>query len=696
MKRSILIVMCSVLMGVAVHAGSHSSFTTLFLNRYKQRVKENIHHASRPHAPVSFFVKASDAQLSVLKLMGIRVNARFGSIATVQVPLDRVQEFLALPGLGSSAMAQQVYLCNDSARYFSQVAQSHSGAGFSQPYRGKGVIVGVVDVGIDFNHINFYDSLGNSRVKRVYLPAVESSRNPVIGGDTLPGSEYVTAAEIKMLSTDSRSSIHGTHTAGTAAGSYMGNGLNGVAPDAWLVLCGMPDTALNDVNIANSVRYIFNYADSVHLPAVVNLSLGSMDGAHDGTSWLCRALDGMTGAGRICVLSAGNDARYQVCLKKNFTSPGDTLRTMLANVYSGHNLDGYVSMWSQDSAVHSLRWVVANSKTGEVVYGSPFYSALPPDEIVTIDSNTDAEFAKYFTGTIQFACGVEDNGKFHSVGVFNAKYVNWDYVLGLQCVAPVGHTLMGWCNSYTKFDNFGLQDWTAGDNSMTISDMATGSKTISVGAYVSRVTDPSISGTNTTVSSEGLLQDIAAFSSYGPDVNGVMRPDIVAPGSALVSSYNRFDTAMSRLNSWLCSTVKVDGVDYPYGINMGTSMATPVVTGAIALWLEANPQLTPDGIKDIFKRTAIRDHFVQAGNPARWGYGKLDVTAGLRYITRSFLPGDVNADGIVNVTDVSCVINVILGLQSSTFYEQRDDVDHNGVINVGDVTTLINHILGDK
>ena len=179
-------------------------------------------------------------------------------------------------------------------------------------------------------------------------------------------------------------------------------------------------------------------------------------------------------------------------------------------------------------------------------------------------------------------------------------------------------------------------------------------------------------------------------------MNGVMRPDIVAPGSALVSSYNRFDTAMSRLNSWLCSTVKVDGVDYPYGINMGTSMATPVVTGAIALWLDANPQLTPDDIKDIFKRTAIRDHFVQAGNPARWGYGKLDVTAGLRYITRSFLPGDVNADGIVNVTDVSCVINVILGLQSSTFYEQRGDVDHNGVINVGDVTTLINHILGDK
>jgi hypothetical protein len=70
---------------------------------------------------------------------------------------------------------------------------------------------------------------------------------------------------------------------------------------------------------------------------------------------------------------------------------------------------------------------------------------------------------------------------------------------------------------------------------------------------------------------------------------------------------------------------------YPYGPMSGTSMACPTAAGIIALWLQANPELTLDDVKDVLAHSCDNDEFT-AKNPARWGYGKINAKKGLDYI----------------------------------------------------------------
>ena len=64
-------------------------------------------------------------------------------------------------------------------------------------------------------------------------------------------------------------------------------------------------------------------------------------------------------------------------------------------------------------------------------------------------------------------------------------------------------------------------------------------------------------------------------------------------------------------------------------------MSAPVVTGTIALWLQANPQLSPATVREVLKNTALRDSYVIMGDEQRWGYGKIDAEEGLRYLTQT-------------------------------------------------------------
>ena len=95
-------------------------------------------------------------------------------------------------------------------------------------YTGKGVVIGVIDCGIDPNHITFRDAAGNSRVKRYIF--TESSEESADG--RLKVSTFSTPAEILNAPIDSAEGGHGTHTTATAAGSWRGNPYYGMAPGA--------------------------------------------------------------------------------------------------------------------------------------------------------------------------------------------------------------------------------------------------------------------------------------------------------------------------------------------------------------------------------------------------------------------------------------------------------------------------------
>ena len=650
------------------------------------------------------FIAVEDAStVTTLRQLGVKVSAVHDGFIVAEIPPQALSDLMHLPDVCHISVAQPLQLCNDTARLLSHVNPLHLAEGRVVPLKGEGVIIGVIDSGIDFNHINLCDNQGRSRVRAVYMPADDSGVAPVVKGETLPGSCYETPGEIAALTTDYAASSHGTHTTGTAAGSCTANGLQGMAPEADLVIAGIPSRQLTDVNLANAVLYIFDYADRVGKPCVINMSIGGNEGPNDGTSFLCRAFDALTGPGRLCVVAAGNDGNAPICFHAAIRGTGDTVTTLLRNQWGGLQREGYVSMWSDGPQPHATRLVVINRSTGVVEYASPFLCTLPEDSVFSLSSDTDAAFAAYYDGEVLFASAMEPRfesdgsllalGRFHSIWSYDATSVRSGHLLGLQYVADVPVNLSGWCTKNTYFYTFGLDGMTGGTTAGSISDLATTDSVISVGAYCSRASYVDRTGATINIA-DSHPGEIAYFSSYGPDERGVTRPDICAPGMALISSASRYDT-VSNASSWP-SPVIIGDMEYPYYSNIGTSMSTPVVTGVVALMLQVNGQLGPSDVRDVLHHTALVDDMVCAGNAQRWGSGKLDAAAAVDEVIRlSFIPGDVNNDREVNVADLMALIDIILTGTSGHDATMllRADVNRDSEILLADINSIIDLIL---
>ncbi|MGN0213667.1 MAG: S8 family peptidase [Muribaculaceae bacterium] len=613
------------------------------------------------------FIKITDESvIAELEKLGVKISCRFNDILTAQIPLSQFDEVSKLAQVKYMQLAQQMSVCNYNARRLSSVDEVHSAKGINRSYTGKGVIVGMVDVGIDFNSVEFSDKQGNSRVKGVYLPSVAGGATAVIDGKELPGTSYTTPEAIAALTTDCTTMSHGTHTTTTAAGGYSGNDYYGVATESDLVLCAMPEEELTDVNIANSIAYIFDYADKAGKPAVINMSLSSNCGPHDGTSMLSQAMAAATGKGRLCVLSVGNDAKLLTKVSKTFLAQTDTLRTFFENLYARYSVYGDLDMWSDSSKPFKAQFVVYDKRKRGVVFKSKWYEASSNVADVTVLKADEDEFLKdIYTGEVCFTSGIGNNGCMELYTTFDIKAVcdaeeAGNYYMGMRFYADTGSTITGWSNTGTGMVSNGIDGWVYGTPDGNISDLVTGEGVVSVGAYCSCNSVNTYGGTVDYNGSE--LGDIAFFSSYGKDMNGVSRPTVTAPGYVVVSCMNRFDSG-STATTDKSLLEDIDGSTYSWGTMYGTSQSAPVVTGTIALWLEANGQLTPDEVMHLLEESSTRDDFVINGNPDKWGYGKLNALKGLHLIEDS---------SIGNVAETSRLWNFVANDGSFTIFAPCD------------------------
>ena len=161
---------------------------------------------------------------------------------------------------------------------------------------------------------------------------------------------------------------------------------------------------------------------------------------------------------------------------------------------------------------------------------------------------------------------------------------------------------------------------TAGDNLNGISEPSCSDDVISVAAYAPQY---STSGGSLVGGA------IASFSSIGPRYDGAMKPDIAAPGVSIASSISSFT------NSTYTSVASVpfNNRTYHFAKFSGTSMASPMVAGVVALILDANPYLMPQQVKDIIMQTAREDNYTQVipseGSP-KWGAGKINAYAAVQ------------------------------------------------------------------
>ena len=644
----------------------------------------------------AFIAVNENVDLTQLRNAGLKITARYDGIITAEVPESyQPSELKSFSGVLSASRAIPILTYCDSVRYYSRVDAVHEGFRLPKDYDGSGVIVGVIDCGFDFNHVNFWDSVGNTRVKAVYMPYDDTGRTIMVNRIPLPGTCFETPDRIKALTTDDTSATHGTQTAGIAAGSYRGNGWYGIAPGADIVACGIPEKELSDVKIAHCISYIDDYAKRVGKPYVINLSMGNNVGAHDGTSFLSTVIKQFSGPGHVFVVSAGNDGDEPVCIHESLTASTDTI-TALLNGYNktgGLRRSGCVNAWSRGAKPFNSRLIVVDTRTGEILYKSRSLGTTSTGVTAHFNTQSDEQLAQYYTGTVDFSGTIEGNGNGSSLVTLDMTAKAYNYVIGIQYYSPLVTDLTIWTSQYAYFSTFGLPWATSGSSVGSINELAASDSVISVGSYNSKQYVPLRNG-SIYHRDQSTPMEISYYSSYGPDENGISRPDVCAPGSVVISSANRYYTNPPNLQYWQPSAV-VDGVAYPYCPDLGTSMSAPVVAGAIALWLQANPTLSTADVRDVLHHSSYKDNQVMYGNPERWGSGKLDIEAGMRYLLGiDFKPGDVDGDGEVTISDINVVIGIILGGSVADDVRKRADVNVDGEINISDINMIIDIILG--
>ena len=563
------------------------------------------------------------------------------------------------------------------------------GDGLPRAYTGKGVICGIFDTGVDPNHINFRTTdLSANRVERLWH----------FTGTSGGYRAYSTPDEIAGFTTDTESKDHGTHTTGCMAGAnksmtgtpgglsgafaYIndegklvrpGNKLPkaddeanpyyGMAPDGTIAIgCS---SSLVDANILGAVRRIADYAKTENKPFVVNISIGTTIGSHDQYSSFNRQLDQIVEEnGGIVILAAGNDGDGYLSLVKELTSSQTSFKTLLIdNQDTPGTFAGYIDIWASDDRALTVRPVVYNKSTGQIV--SQTVPSLAQGTVTLATDDLTAASYKHDTSFSE-ACGA---GSYLQMTATTAKYAQANYarfnnritytmspntsknsdghlVVGLLIEGAAGQRVdmvSFQSKGVGQFTNLGMSDWETADNNLSISSMACGKNIVSVGAWTTR----NRWGTLATTAIYGYtgsgftVGDICGFSSYGKLYDGVAQPAVCAPGAGIISSVSYYTNSAN--NSQRSASYTYNGRVNLWVNSQGTSMAAPIVAGSIATWLEANPSLNYADVLDIIKRTSDTDSYTAAA-PERWGAGKFNALAGLKEAIRMGGVSDIAMD----------------------------------------------------
>ena len=564
-----------------------------------------------------------------------QIGTELGEIVTLRIPVNNLNKLKGLPGIRYIEVDAPTQARLDKALPACNVPQLHDGTGLSAKYSGKGVVVGIIDGGYDFTHPTFLDTSGNTlRISRAWIMS-DFSGNPPAG--QIAGTE-ITDPDTLMAYGGTDEGSHGTHVAGIAAGSgYPDADYLGVAYESELVLVELGEEGNSE--IINGLKYIFDYAAAQGKPAVINMSLGSHLGPHDGTSLLDQAIDNMVGPGKIVVGASGNEGDSPLHIGHTFGS-GDTLYTWAA-LNEGTVGAGIVDIWGEKNGEFSIA-IGAIDTAGDLVASTDW---------VAVNDTTFDELLDDQGDTIAFQVAmVKKNGINDKPSTRIEMYSNTrEYYLVLGVTGPSSAKLDMWNHAtglgspfydFIPFTNTNFT-MTAGDTLSTMGEIGgTAKDIITVGAYTSKNHYTNIFGVSDTVAeAEGAL---ALFSSLGPTIDGRVKPDITAPGHLVVSAVNSYDHEYlpgGPYEGHLVDSV-TDGQDtWFYGQMSGTSMATPMTTGIIALWLQADENLDPGRIKDLMNNHSITDQHtgnLPSGGDNFWGRGKIDALAVMTEIEKYF------------------------------------------------------------
>ena len=551
------------------------------------------------------------------------------STATVRLPYSRIDELSAMEGVVYVQLSNAPQPMLDIAREETGADKVKAGTGIERGYTGKGVVVGVVDDGFDYNHAAFRNPAdGTLRIKRIWEQGTDAMQGCEAPAKYGYGIELVTSEQITTAAGDDDINSHGTHVTGIAAGSdsYMEGAWQGTAPEADIVLVSLDRYNTTTADISNAVAYIFDYADEMGMPCVVNLSLGFHEGPHDGTSTFDVMADKMQGKGRLIVGSAGNHRADQFHVSHTFASADEApLSTFIAykQAPSANNVGGNIEIWGEegcDFEVQLSAYSIFNKQHKNTVTVYPAEGDMP-----------EVKLGSYVTGSYSVSSEISPlNNKPHVLISSAITNMRNNYAVAITVVPKTKGQVDIWAdNTRVGLESLDIEGFTAPGNASTIAEIGgTGKRILSVGAYTTRTDMLLENGTSTSVTET--LGNISSFSSYGPTADGRVKPDVAAPGCLIISALSSNDLSGTQLVAHRYSD---GGRDNIYGYMQGTSMSSPFVAGVVATWLQAYPELTPEQLKEIISATARTDDSTgdlgEQGNND-WGFGKIDAFEGLK------------------------------------------------------------------
>lgn len=708
-------------LGVVASAGAQSKFD-MSAGEYLGHVRANnqaaLMRSRGVHQPTLAPEITAEKRVAVLVTMkeegmghiladnGYEIENELGRVVIVRVTAAEMEAIAAIDEVVQVSLGFDAEPMMRVARANAKVDDVHKAAassGLSHGYTGEGVIVGMMDTGLDPNHLNFRDGDGNLRIKNYW--EIKGADGSVV--------LYDTPEKIGAFETDLRQETHATHVLGIMAGSHnakpgSGNGTvatlsrtgkpsisasnvnpyYGVAKDAEMSVCS---GTLENNNITIAAGRFRDYVKTTGKPGVLNFSLGNQRGPHDGTDASSIALADVGKDVLIC-MSAGNEGDANISLSKNLTASDKTVKTFVSSGLSG---SGYLDIWSSGSQTLKVTLAAINLTNGNILgkFDVPTpssFSFIGGTSVKYSNVVKNAQFGNTFgqSSYIGYSANLNTaNNRYDVYLTFNLSGTAANTAAAVIVEGASGNTIDMYGSMVLQSN--GMAGYLSGSPANSINGLACGDNILVVGAYVNSNPYITIGGEKSWDASKYPQGGIAAFSSYGHTFQGRQLPDVVGPGMGMISSYNSYyvrneindyvakglinpvntkteaqlrTEAESNYSVWINSPDKTDPDDKKtplknyWGEMSGTSMSSPFVAGVLALWSQAAAEkgvrLSMDDVKKVIAATADKDDFT-AQQPERWGMGKINALAGLKYILANEMGG---VDGIASDDPESSLI----------------------------------------
>jgi subtilisin family serine protease len=545
-------------------------------------------------------LKAAPGGIAALRRSGYAVEAQVGNIASLTVSQQGYEALANDPAVIALAPVKH---------YRPLLDQSVPDAGASDlrsrfrdgrfdGITGRGVVVAVVDSGIDWRHNDFRKPDGRTRIRYLWDPS-DTSYSDSGGGVGLPpppggkGTVYntnqINAALMGLGTVNSEDECgHGSHVAGIAAGngSAGGNGLPagtfvGMAPEADLIVVRVFDGGCRflyqDISLIQAMEFVDQKAGELDEPYALNFSLGTRIGGHDGTSLEEIAIDSLVApgaAGKTVVVAAGNDGMDAVHVGGNFGAAGSKNESVTIGIFQENPQEALFDFWFdlKDSFRVTLS---GGGQPAEDITDQVRFSPLNNSKRLLFSTDRALSFDLTITGET-----VKD-GRFD-----------------------------GWVEGNASFTS-------SIDHSRLVNIPGTARKAITVGAHTTKLqwTDKTGESWRLKLASLGAP---ALFTSPGPTRDGRLKPELSAPGQVIASTLSSDATSLLFPDFLVLA-------DERHAVNQGTSMSAPHVTGAVALLFEQMPYLDAGLVREILTASTREDSNTgETPNPTT-GFGKLDA-----------------------------------------------------------------------